>query len=293
MTNFRIKKRAWLRRTLLCLSCICILTVGTVFGAGAATNQSRPAGAVPTEIYLDGVEVLEDECFIVNSVTYVPLRKFSNLMDDCSFSWNGKTGTATVRTDHLYMTVQNGALYITANGHYFYTASEVLNLGGSLYVPIRPLARAFNEQLEWNGTARRVELRSVGSVRAVEQASYNKDDLYWLSRIISAEAKGEPLKGQIAVGNVVLNRTRHPSYPNTIYGVIFDRKYGTQFSPVSFGTIYQKPTESAIIAAKICLDGYSLSDFAIFFINPRIATNFWIVNTRTFEFTIGNHDFYR
>ena len=110
--------------------------------------------------------------------------------------------------------------------------------------------------------------------------------------IISAEAKGESLKGQIAVGNVVLTRVRSTSYPNTIYGVIFDRKHGTQFSPVSYGTIYQTPTESSVIAAKICLEGYTLSDTILFFMNPRLATNNWISKNRPYAFTIGNHDFY-
>ena len=99
--------------------------------------------------------------------------------------------------------------------------------------------------------------------------------------------------GQIAVGNVVLNRVRSKSYPNTIYGVIFDRKNGTQFSPVALGTIYQKPTASAVIAAKICLEGYTLSNDILFFMNPRIATNNWISKNRPYAFTIGNHRFYR
>ena len=235
---------------------------------------------------------MTDECIIINSVTYVPLRNFCKLLASCTFSWNGSTGTATVKTEDLTLTVQNNALYIIANGHYFYTVERVINLNGHMYVPIRPLARAFAEELSWNASARCVELTSVGTKRAVEPANYNADDLYWLSRIISAESKGEPLKGQIAVGNVVLNRVRHPSYPNSIYGVIFDRKHGTQFSPVSFGTIYQKPTESSVIAAKICLEGYSISNSALFFLNPRIATNNWIQKNRPYAFTIGNHDFY-
>ncbi len=292
MKNFQMFERTQvLRRVLAALVAMTLLIGGMAIGA-SANEIERPAGAVETRVYLDGAEVLAGECFIVNSVTYVPLRNFSNLFDDCTFSWDGKTGTATVKTDDLTLTAQNNAIYITANGHYFYTVGKVLNLSGRLYVPIRPLAKAFAEELEWNAQSRRVELKTVGETRAVKPANYNADDLYWLSRIISAEAKGEPLSGQIAVGNVVLNRVRSNAYPNTIYGVIFDRKYGTQFSPVSYGTIYQKPTASAIIAAKICLEGYSLSDTALFFLNPRIATNFWIVKNRTYEFTIGNHDFY-
>ena len=132
----------------------------------------------------------------------------------------------------------------------------------------------------------------TGKSFAWADSFYNADDLYWLSRIISAESKGEPLKGQIAVGNVVLNRKRSSSYPNTVYGVIFDRKHGTQFSPVAFGTIYQTPTASSIIAAKICLEGYSLSNDILFFVNPKLATSTWIERNRIYEFTIGNHHFY-
>ena len=83
-----------------------------------------------------------------------------------------------------------------------------------------------------------------------------------------------------------------PEFPNTIWGVIFDRKHGTQFSPVAFGTIYNTPTASAVIAAKICLEGYSINDRALFFVNPRLATSTWIERNCTYEFTVGNHHFY-
>ena len=273
------------------LTCLMLMS-GMILGASAAVVF--PKDATPTTVYLDGREVLRDECVILQSVTYVPLRNFCNLFEDCKITWNAKTSTATVKTNDLTMTVQEGAIYITANGHYYYTVGEVRNLNGHLYVPIRPLAKAFAAELYWNASARRTELTSAANGRnAVAWANYKSDEVYWLSRIISAEAKGEPMKGQIAVGNVVLNRVKSPSYPNTIYGVIFDRKYGTQFSPVSFGTIYHKPTASAEIAAKICLEGSSLSDDILFFINPRIATNNWIVKNRPYAFTIGNHDFYK
>ena len=291
--NCKARKRRRLDRLRRGVSCLlaCLL-LSLIAVTGVSAEVTFPKGATVTRVYLDGKEVLPGECVIIDSVTYVPLRNFCNLLDECRFSWNGVTATATVKSDHLTLTVQNNALYIIANGHYFYTVGRVMNLNGHMYVPIRPLARAFAEELSWNAQARCVELRSNGSVRAVEPAAYDRDEVYWLSRIISAEAKGEPLLGQIAVGNVVLNRVKSPAYPNTIYGVIFDRKHGTQFSPVSFGTIYNPPTESAVIAAKICLEGYTLSDSVLFFLNPRIATNNWIVKNRQFAFRIGNHDFY-
>lgn len=287
------KKRKYYKRRFLCaLFAALMLMSVSVIGVGAEGNR-HPANSTPTSVYLDGYEVLHGDCVIWNSVTYVPLRKFCNLFDDCSFSWNGSSTTATVYTKSgMTLILQAGAVYIYANGHYFYTVGSIQNWNGSLYVPIRPLARAFNADLKWNNARHAVELTSPKGAPAVAWANYNSDDLYWLSRIISAEARGESLTGQIAVGNVVLNRVRSSAYPNTIYGVIFDRKHGTQFSPVSFGTIYNTPSASAVIAAKICLEGYSLSDSILFFMNPRIATTNWISKNRPYAFTIGNHDFY-
>ncbi len=295
-------RRATVFRRLLCMALVTVSLCGMLtLGASAASpadashvSRNAPPGAVPTSVHLNGRAVLEGDSVIWNSITYVPLRKFCNLFDQCEFAWDGKTNTATVTTSHgMTLIIQANALYIYANGHYFYTVGKVQNWGGSLYVPIRPLTRAFNADLEWNAGARRVELTSRSGSPKVQPANYRSDEVYWLSRIISAEAKGESLEGQIAVGNVVLNRVRHRDYPNTIYGVIFDRKHGTQFSPVSFGTIYQTPTSSAIRAAKMCLEGYTLSDEILFFMNPRSSTTNWIALNRPYAFTIGNHVFYK
>ena len=138
----------------------------------------------------------------------------------------------------------------------------------------------------WN-----VTLKQAKSMVKSDSA-YNYEDLYWLSRIISAEAKGENFTGQIGVGTVVLNRVKSNQFPNTIKGVVFDKKYGTQFTPVSNGSIYNTPTESAVIAAKMCLDGYTLSNSVLYFVNPRIATSSWIQQNRKYAFRVGNHDFY-
>ena len=123
-------------------------------------------------------------------------------------------------------------------------------------------------------------------------AVYDPDALYWLSRIISAESRGEPLAGQIAVGNVILNRVRSTAFPNTIWGVIFDRKDGVQFTPVANGTVYASPYWISTVAAKICLEGYSVSTSALFFYEPSKATSYWIENNRPYLFTVGHHRFF-
>ncbi|MBQ2468213.1 MAG: cell wall hydrolase, partial [Clostridia bacterium] len=113
-----------------------------------------------------------------------------------------------------------------------------------------------------------------------------------LSRIISAEAEGEPLEGKLAVGTVILNRVASPDYPDTIYGVIFDRQNGVQFTPAGSGTVYCDPGPDSVRAAKMCLEGYRTSGDILFFMNESIAESFWIKNNRAFAFSIGKHDFY-
>ena len=170
--------------------------------------------------------------------------------------------------------------------------TPILNISDRLFVPVREMSKLFSIDVKWDEKTRTVVLKSTNKTLASGAKFYNSDDLYWLARIIHAESSGEPLLGKIAVGNVVINRKNSASYPNTIYGVIFDRKNGTQFSPVALGTIYNTPSAESLIAAKICLEGYTLSDSILFFMNPRIATNNWIANNRKFAFRIGNHYFY-
>jgi len=122
----------------------------------------------------------------------------------------------------------------------------------------------------------------------------NSTDLYWLSRIIHAEAEAEPYKGKVAVGSVVLNRVKSSSFPSTIKGVIFEYYKGIpQFSPVADGTIYKTPSQESIQAAKDALNGVRPVSNSTYFFNPDKAKGSWIVQNKTLHTRIGNHVFYR
>ena len=251
-----------------------------------------PANASKVSVYRAGEKILDGECAIINSVTYVPLRAFAENADAQSVSWSQSTHTATVKKNGSEIKIKDGASYVEANGRFFYAPTGIINVNDRLFVPVRAISQALSLDVEWDAKTRSVLVTDSAAPLVSGARFYNETDLYWLARIISAEAAGEPLSGKIAIGNVVINRKNSPAYPNTIYGVIFDRKYGTQFSPVSFGTVYNSPTAESIIAAKICLEGYSLSDKILFFVNPKLATSNWISNNRPFVFRIGNHWFY-
>ena len=120
------------------------------------------------------------------------------------------------------------------------------------------------------------------------QSSGREDDLWLLARMISAEARGEPYSGQVAVGAVILNRVKHPSFPNTISGVLYQPG---AFSSVADGQFYSvQITDSARKAAQDALNGSDPSGGAIYFYNPAKSTSKWIFSRETI-LTIGDHVF--
>ncbi|MGI6538887.1 MAG: cell wall hydrolase [Caldicoprobacterales bacterium] len=122
----------------------------------------------------------------------------------------------------------------------------------------------------------------------------DRDNIFWLARIIHAEARGESYLGQVAVGSVVMNRVAHPGFPNTIYGVIFEYTGSIpQFSPVADGTIYNNPNASCLKAAEEAYFGSKPVGGALFFFNPGKTSASWIVRNRQYVTTIGNHAFYK
>ena len=260
---------------------------------GSTVRYPYPAGSMAVDLYKDGKQILKGQVVDIGRTVYVPVQRFADLFGRFKTVYTEATEQVVITGTNLSITVKVGDPYITVNERIFYTGKKVISLGGWIFVPLTSMCKALNATVTIRQGYYDAFVTS-GDPTKVKWASeyYNSTDLYWLSRIISAEAKGEPFAGQIAVGNVVLNRVKSSQFPNTVKGVIFDTKYGTQFSPVSSGTIYQAPTASAIRAAKVCLEGYSLSTQMIYFYNPSIATSSWIGRTRPYIMTIGNHKFY-
>ena len=237
-------------------------------------------------------KALSEPGVVMNGILYLPLRAFANAVGNATVSYNKSTKTATLQMNGLYLTATDGGFVTYANDRPLFSFSpNVLMSNGRMYVPASALTKALGVEIN---SQSRDGVSISGKYTPLVHASkfYREDEVYWLSKIISAESGGESLIGQIAVGDVILNRVNSPLYPNTIYGVIFDRKYGVQFSPILDGSIYKDPTYTATLAAKICLEGTSLSDNALFFLNPRAAQSNWIVKSREYAYSIGGHDFY-
>lgn len=137
-----------------------------------------------------------------------------------------------------------------------------------------------------DGICGKETLAALGLSEGSNQSGSN--DFYLLARMIAAEARGEPYVGQVAVGAVILNRVEHPSFPNSISGVIYQPG---AFSAINDGQWAKTPvTDSARKAAQDALNGWDPTGGAIYYYNPAKTTSTWIYS-RPVVTTIGAHVF--
>ncbi len=137
-----------------------------------------------------------------------------------------------------------------------------------------------------DGIAGPQTLNALGiSIGTVPEASQANLDL--LARIISAESRGESYTGQVAVGAVILNRIEHPSFPDTLSGVIFQPG---AFTAVTDGQFNEPVADSSYQAAKDALNGMDPSGGAIYYFNPDKTDDQWM-RTRPVIKRIGDHLF--
>ena len=130
-------------------------------------------------------------------------------------------------------------------------------------------------------------LGGSGSSGGTGNGSYSNADVELLAKVISAEARGESYEGQVAVGAVILNRVAHPSFPDSLSGVVYQKG---AFSCVNDSNWYQPVAESSKRAVRGALNGWDPSGGAIYYFNAS-KTNDAFMHSRTVIKVIGNHKF--
>ena len=233
--------------------------------------------------------------FIDSGTTYVPIRFVGEALCADEVSWNAQNNTAIIRDSGNEIVLPIGKNYAYINGAVVKISSGTKLIDGRTFVPVRFVSENLGATVNWDGNYFIVSINRGSTVVPailIKNRGYSDDDIYWMSRIIEAESSGEPIEGKIGVGNVILNRVLSNEYPNTVHDVIFDSNFGIQFEPVSNGAIYNAPSHDSIVAAKYTLEGKNIVGNCMYFLNPVIATGWWIVNNRAYYSTIGNHNFY-
>lgn len=252
-----------------------------ICGLLAAAALCLPAKAArPVAVQVDG-QPLESGAYLEEGVAYVPLRELLETMGDWEIWWDGGMARAVSGQASLAAHPDGNTLTINGQSHP-YTVDVV---EGRTYVPLRLTAEALGGSVQWDPWLDGAAVTTAG-------AEHDAMDLFWLSRIIHAESGGEALEGQIAVGNVVLNRVSSPDFPNSIPEVIFDLEHGVQFEPVANGSVIQEPTELSQEAARRALEGENTAGESLYFFAPALSQGSWIDSSRTYRQTIGCHRFY-
>ena len=303
-----------LRRVALCVLFVCSIVAIFLLHSGAAADEitdntvieSAELKVIELEVQQDAneAELRDDKIALfvnyvqVSGVTtelegsevYAPVRFFAEAMLDCKVIYSSSSGRLTVRADGLSFEAICGNNYVVANERYLYIEDGIsLREDGQIWLPVSLMAKIFGCEYSFETESKSVYLTPTGEFIESGDTYYNQKSVYWLSRIINAESRGEPFYGQLAVGTVVLNRVDSSRYPNTIYDVIFD---GRQFSPAVSGSVYKAPLEQCVIAAKIVLEGYRVSDNILYFHSISSSYLYDDFDNTDTEMVIGNHYFY-
>ena len=155
--------------------------------------------------------------------------------------------------------------------------SDTIQPGKILKIPVDSASVAVS-----SGSAAVVSTSRGGSYR-----SYTQSEWDMLAQVVYGEARGESYSGQVAVAAAVLNRMEDNDFPDTMYGVVFQRN---AFTCINDGQYYLKPNRTAYQAALDAMHGTDPTNGCLYYWNPVTATSSWIW-TREIQLTIGNHVF--
>lgn len=262
-----------------------------VFGAvrTASLEELSTTISLDNDVRVNGISIARQTVRLsVNNTNYISIRPVVKaLFPNAKVTW--AEGLCSITADGLVLTARPGDLYLMVNGRYLYIPDGIVVEDHSLLAPVRTLCTALGADVELDSHTNSLVITDTGTPPL--SGEYDSDSVYWLARVINAESGNQPLIGKIAVGTVILNRVEDPLFPNSIYDVIFDNRYGSyQFSTVPNGAIYQDPNEESIIAAKLCLDGARAAGSSLYFNTDGL--NCWASNNRPYVMTIAGHDFY-
>lgn len=266
--------------------------------------------------YLNGRRIDKITLMNVNGVPYCMVKYFfENALATANVYWanNGSNvkGT-TVNGESLTLLAQPGSQYMYVNGQSVYVPNGIKIKNGYTMAPIEQLAAVFSGSsvgYDWSLNAYTVttgawlagSAQTAPAATAVQPAAgaqtagsyqpsgwYDPQTLDLIARVINAEAGSMSLEGKVSVGNVIMNRVASPEFPNTVYGVLYQRN---QFTVVNYASFQRTPSEESVLAAKMAMDGVNYVPGAMFYNVAGMRS--WASRNRPFLMSFAGHDFYR
>lgn len=271
---------------------VCMLIL--LFSSVSARAEYIDDSQIPIDASLNGVYLNNaNSPYMQGDITFVPLRVTMQAFG-AEVSWDAENNCAYISHGDFAVTLTENGGSINNSGVVTEIYTGFTMKDAVAYIPSRLVVDIFGGTVSWDDKYYVIRFEKAGITvpETVRNIAYGDNEILWLSRIIEAESSGEPLNGKIGVGNVILNRVKSGEFPDTIFGVIFDSKYGIQFQPVKSGTIYNNPSKDSIVAAKKALRNENVVGESLYFFNPRTAKSNWISRNRKYYTTIANHAFY-
>lgn len=261
---------------------LCVLCCGS-----ALADEAEEAGYPEAPVYVDGM--LSCRGYVIDGDVYVSLESVCGVLGyDAKTDYDIDTNYLTVSVAGIEITAGAGDNYMCANGRCLYLPNGYFEINGSAVFPVDAVAKIFTLSISMNAENGGVDFGTANEAILMSgDEFYDEDDLYWMSRIITWESGNQPVAGQIAVGNVVLNRVDSQRFPDSIKEVIFQPG---QFSPAMNGAIYGEPYEISVICAKLTLEGYNTVGDALFFQVGRYGA---VADIATYVCTIAGHNFFK
>lgn len=234
---------------------------------------------------------LDNYARLHGGMTCVPVRDFFEAMG-CAVNWDlAQNKIFITREDGLQMELQPGSRLAKANGRCWYMASACSYTAGVTMIPLRDAAKVFCGEITWEKDTKTAYIIGSGLLESGE-TYYNQADLLWIARIVRHEAGNQPLDGKVAVANVIINRMKSPTFPNTAEEVIYDTRSGVQFVKRSSQSILKEPSEQCYVAAMLALEGYETAPDCLYFASNSVASRCWAGRNRQVAFVIGGHTFF-
>ncbi|NDI34771.1 cell wall hydrolase [Chengkuizengella sediminis] len=216
--------------------------------------------------YMDAPTIIENDHF------YIPVRHLTEFLH-ANFQYNVETKQMNVSTIPLH-TIMPGETVQSISEQYGITVEQL-----KVRNKLESDELFINDQLK-------VVIPSIMQSKLAQ--NFSEEEIELLAKIISAEAGYEPYEGQIAVGNVILNRVNDSRFPNTIKGVIYANN---QFTPVKTGKFETiQPSAQSIKAAQEVLAGKIVVEGALYFFNPAVSKSDFFYSKEVVK-EIGGHRF--
>ena len=245
------------------------------------SGHALAADDITAPVVVDGVEQTNFCATQYGDTTYTSFYGVTlALRPDAVITWENNQLVA--RADDFTMYARIGTNFLVINDRYLYIPDGVkVDDTGDTLVPTRVLATALGAAIGWeNGS---VTYAAAGTPLASGSTYYDAATVDLLARVITHESGNQPLEGKIAVGNVILNRVASPSFPDTVYEVVYQKG---QFPGATDCT----PNAESVIAAKLCLDGANAVPGAYWFNGADEPC--WASRNKATVAVIGGHAFY-